>query len=415
MKCPFCNTINRDDRTVCYHCNGDLTVLRTVILKSKQHYNKGLEYAERGKLDEAVGELKTAVSIYNDFAQAHNVLGTLYAKQEKWEQAIAQWQQTLNLDPTNKKASEYLQKAKQELEEPILYREARLSKIITIVLAIILGIVLIWHFRINTLDNRLESAEESMQEGKYVEAYKYVDSVVNNKVSYIHKHEALRMRNELNEIRDTKIKEIKSLISQGKYDAGLQIISKLRQAGIPQSWEKPVSQIEDSVYSVITQNALSSADSTYQEKGDYQTARNIIESAKSKIRNKKYISELDKKLSSMQNDWFGKTYAVAEENYQKKEYEKANEKINELKVENLSPDLLSKVNNLGKEVQKEINAKLLSSAKQLISKKKYEDFLKTANQIDLAYLTDADKQWLNQQMSIAKSPPKRTSKKTGKK
>lgn len=83
MICPFCNTENRDDQDVCYHCNKDLSMLRLIINKAKHHYNLALEHAERGRYYEAITELNNSIELdsknvslcgaWNDICKAESI------------------------------------------------------------------------------------------------------------------------------------------------------------------------------------------------------------------------------------------------------------------------------------------------------------------------------------------------------
>lgn len=110
MKCPHCGTENRDDRENCYQCEHDLSMLRLVVNKAKQHYNVALEHAERQRYGEAVNELRNTIELYHDFAPAHVVLGTIHAKQQDFESARREWEVALQTDNNLYKAYQYLDK-----------------------------------------------------------------------------------------------------------------------------------------------------------------------------------------------------------------------------------------------------------------------------------------------------------------
>ena len=111
MQCPYCQTENRDDQEKCYYCDRDLTMLRLIVNKAKHHFNQGLEFAERNRNDEAITEMRNALDLDGSMVNALVVLGTLYAKQEKFDEARQCWQRALDLDHRYRKAHEYLMKA----------------------------------------------------------------------------------------------------------------------------------------------------------------------------------------------------------------------------------------------------------------------------------------------------------------
>ena len=72
-------------------------------------YLLGLELAADGKIENARTQLLAAVRYRRDFAPAHLNLGVLLAKQEKTDQALAEFRMTLQLDPTNLAAQRYIE------------------------------------------------------------------------------------------------------------------------------------------------------------------------------------------------------------------------------------------------------------------------------------------------------------------
>ncbi len=111
MKCPYCATDNRDDREACYHCGKDISMLRLIVNKARHHYNVALEHAERQRFPEALAELEHCLELDRSFIPAHVVMGTVYAKMEKFDEAERSWQAALALDPHIQKAHEYLGKS----------------------------------------------------------------------------------------------------------------------------------------------------------------------------------------------------------------------------------------------------------------------------------------------------------------
>jgi tetratricopeptide (TPR) repeat protein len=111
MLCPFCQTENRDDQEVCYHCNKDISMLRLIVNKAKHHYNQGLEFAERGQIDDAITEMRNALELDASMVDAHVVLGTLHAKKEQFAEARQCWNDALAIDHCIYKAHQYLDKA----------------------------------------------------------------------------------------------------------------------------------------------------------------------------------------------------------------------------------------------------------------------------------------------------------------
>ena len=146
MKCPFCQTENRDDQERCYHCDKDLSMLRLIVNKAKHHYNQALEFAERDHLDDAIKELKNTIELDAAMVDAHLVLGTLYAKKEMFDEARAAWNQALALDHRMEKAHDYINKG--ESAKVVFPAMTRLYRVciglagLLLITLIILGVVI---------------------------------------------------------------------------------------------------------------------------------------------------------------------------------------------------------------------------------------------------------------------------------
>ncbi|MCX8035817.1 MAG: hypothetical protein N3D11_01950 [Candidatus Sumerlaeia bacterium] len=125
MKCPYCATDNRDDREACYHCGKDISMLRLIVNKARHHYNVALEHAERQRFPEALAELEHCLELDRSFVPAHVVMGTVYAKMEKFDEAERSWQAALALDPHIQKAHEYLNKSNTARQAVPLLRRLR--------------------------------------------------------------------------------------------------------------------------------------------------------------------------------------------------------------------------------------------------------------------------------------------------
>lgn len=72
------------------------------------HYLLGAELAAGGEIDEAGKEFWNAIVYRPDFAGAHLNLGIILLKQQRPDPALTQFQITLQLDPANRRAKQYL-------------------------------------------------------------------------------------------------------------------------------------------------------------------------------------------------------------------------------------------------------------------------------------------------------------------
>ncbi len=81
----------------------DLSLWSDVVSKSpgkaRDHYNLGLIYAKRGKLDEGIDHLQTAVRLKPDYFEAHNNLGVSFINKGRLEEAEEHLTIALKLKP----------------------------------------------------------------------------------------------------------------------------------------------------------------------------------------------------------------------------------------------------------------------------------------------------------------------------
>ncbi|HEV2434461.1 MAG TPA: tetratricopeptide repeat protein [Verrucomicrobiae bacterium] len=73
------------------------------------HYLLGLDLAAEGKIGDAGQHFWDAIVYRPDFAAAHLNLGIMLMKQQRLDAALTQFQITLQLDPSNQSAGEYLE------------------------------------------------------------------------------------------------------------------------------------------------------------------------------------------------------------------------------------------------------------------------------------------------------------------
>lgn len=63
------------------------------------HFNWGIDYANKGELDQAITEFKLAIKRDVRWAKPYYNLGVAYSRQEKWHHAIFAWKRTIHIDP----------------------------------------------------------------------------------------------------------------------------------------------------------------------------------------------------------------------------------------------------------------------------------------------------------------------------
>lgn len=108
MRCPHCQTENRDDRVACYHCGRDLSMIRLITNKAKIHFNEAVEHAREGRLYEALGELNSALELNSRLVEAHVLRGSILGRLERVEEAREALDEALRLSPQAARAHRYL-------------------------------------------------------------------------------------------------------------------------------------------------------------------------------------------------------------------------------------------------------------------------------------------------------------------
>jgi hypothetical protein len=85
------------------------------------HYTKGVQQKQANRPEQAVDELKTAVTLSPDFLEAHWVLGWTYSSLKQKDQAVAEFNEVIRIDPKGQRATEARQAIERlggKLKEP---------------------------------------------------------------------------------------------------------------------------------------------------------------------------------------------------------------------------------------------------------------------------------------------------------
>jgi superkiller protein 3 len=66
--------------------------------EATKHYNQGNAYARQGKYDQAIASYQKAIAIKSNVALVHNNLGVTYANQGKLDEAIAAYKKAIEIN-----------------------------------------------------------------------------------------------------------------------------------------------------------------------------------------------------------------------------------------------------------------------------------------------------------------------------
>ena len=276
MICPYCQTDNRDDREACYYCEKDLTMLRLIVNKAKHHYNQALEFAERGHSQEAIAELKNTLDLDGTMVNAQVVLGTLYAKQEQFEEARACWNRALEIDHRYLKAHEYLEKARNaEYVYPGMRRMLRLCAMLGLALAG--AIVAALFFAVPDPGLRLIHEAGSLIGGKDMrsaEARERLSAITERTDVSEQVDETARYFGAAIEAQWRDLLELaEAALRDGQPMFALNTLDKLEAQRPSQQVKEEAAKYRDHAVAALSERVRAAADAFYQNQGGYETFR----------------------------------------------------------------------------------------------------------------------------------------------
>lgn len=108
MRCPHCQTENREDRVACYHCGRDLTMVRLIVNRARQYHNEAVEHLERSRHHDALAALEKALELDSALAESLVLRGTILARMDRLDEAAETWRRVLALEPQANRAHQYL-------------------------------------------------------------------------------------------------------------------------------------------------------------------------------------------------------------------------------------------------------------------------------------------------------------------
>jgi tetratricopeptide (TPR) repeat protein len=316
MKCPFCNTENRDDRDFCYHCNKDLSMLRLIINKAKHHYNLALEHAERGRYYEAITELQNALDLDRSHKNAHIVLGTIYARQNKFDKAIEQWNRALALDSGLLKAHEYILKA-QKVGEAL--PAIRWVKIFAVAFAV--SIVVIISLILGGQKQRkdlplLQTAWEAYDNHNYRAALQRLDDLIRTTTDDSVRLSSLVLRDVINDTIRRSVNTLKEQLVEGNLWKVLEESTQLASLTPDAETAALLRYVEDEARLRLIRESLLAAEA-YLETGKefektYAEAKRVTETFK----DDKDAAELRQRIGEMETKFAAAQLASIEKRYE---------------------------------------------------------------------------------------------------
>jgi tetratricopeptide (TPR) repeat protein len=161
MRCPHCETENRDDRGTCYHCSKDLTMLRLIINRAKHHFNNAVEFVEQERYVESLGELNNALDLDSRFEKALVLKGTILARLERFDEAREAWEAAIKINPQATRAQRYLSQIESAKSAVPLLRRVRFV-IYGSVLAVVSALLILLFALGGASETRIDPVEKGL-------------------------------------------------------------------------------------------------------------------------------------------------------------------------------------------------------------------------------------------------------------
>lgn len=278
MQCPFCQSENREDRETCYVCGKDISTIRLVANKARQHYNDALEHAERGRTSEAIAELQNALRLDTSLVNAHVVLGTLLAREGKFSEARDCWKNALALNPELARAHDYLGRVETvEATLPTIKAYRRVALLLLIV-TVGLAAYLIMILRPSPGREALETANTLFADGNFEKARVELDraqtlaepgSLTATAAQTLGHSIGMYYRQQVSVIQDLKYRQM--------YPEALAAMADLEQLGVDTETSGALAAIRQDI-SYYYRNMLAQLFTSYQQGDlDYETLQGEIQ------------------------------------------------------------------------------------------------------------------------------------------
>lgn len=403
MKCPACNTENREDRAQCYHCQADLTILLIILNRAKQHYNNALEHAERGRTSEAIEDLKKAIELNSKHAPSHNVLGTLYAKKGLYQDAIAEWEAALSIDSTSKKAHEYIQQAQELSQTSALKKKLSMTKKIAGLFLLLFIVTLSYTVYFLYLDRLYLSGEKAMESGDYRESYTTFTRVMHNNLSTTMARGAKLAMSKIDMQLQTGLNNIEQKKQLKKYEEGIEICNRMLKMSLPDIWVQTAQKQKLSLLNAIIQQELEMVKDLYYKKGSYEKALAMISDLQSRYPEIIYIPEFVTESGKIQTDWMNKQIQEIDLLSKDKSFEKAIELANQLLEKKPAPEWQNKIQLIIANIKKQKTQAEYDLIVSSIKNKQYEIAYTRLTAIEGINLNSTQQVWLTQQLPNLKA------------
>jgi len=351
MICPYCNTENRDDQDVCYHCNRDLSMLRLIVNKAKHHYIIALEHAERGRYQEAITELQHALDLDRHNVNAHVVLGTVYARMGNLEKANEQWKEALKLNPMLYKAYEYLQRS-----EEAKHTRPRLNSLLY--LAVILAVSLCFNLALIFYSVLPKSEETLLREtwNYYINKDYYSALQGIARLEKIAKDDIVLcsadvLKDSINTYFHQQLRAVREAERQGRYYVALTEARESLRRKPPPELNSMFTSIVADIRAVLIQQINNYINGYYSNEVGYERVKAEIEKFLTAFSDDRTAKQMAQTLKRVQSHFIRTTLVELKEKAEKGYYEEVISKAQALAKRFPQPGFANQINEFIREIK----------------------------------------------------------------
>lgn len=238
-------------------------MLRLIVNRAKNHYNQALEHAERGRLIEAISELDSALQLDNTFTEARLLLGTLYARLERPEEARTQWDEVLASDISLRRAHEYLGAIgalKRTLPLARRVRAALVAAGMIMAFAVAIVAISLWPSREERL---LDEAWRQFADRNFVESDRLISIMARPLSNDDLESSALLLESSIQQAIDERLQLVTHNLAQGHYDGAMDVIAEIESLSPPPSVMHTISNYRSLIRAALEEQVASAAEADF--------------------------------------------------------------------------------------------------------------------------------------------------------
>jgi tetratricopeptide (TPR) repeat protein len=351
-------------------------MLRLVVNRAKQHYNNALEHVERGRLDEAKADLASALKLNHNHVGSHNVLGTIYAREGRYKEAVEEWEKALDLDKSFSKAHDYIQKAV-KLDHDLKWRwRVAIISAIAAVLGIICLFAMIREISYSSTKEMLVQAQQAYKSARLGEVFEIVDTLENKPLDPAYR----TLFDELKYNSERRIKEIfraaESLDRNAEFDLALKQLDKIGKLNPPNKDLEKARILANKIITKKIEFCLNTA-AVHIEAYEFDEAEKVLKPLLTEYPNHQAKSRIEDQLAEIKNLRDLQSLDDINKLVKEGKWAETLKKVDE--IANPSPELQEKLEQFRIQAFDKLFIDTLNSLKKMIAEKQYSEAITRIN------------------------------------